>query len=1077
MAPSSAVLSKSFAGKVACSEIRKDEMHQLCSCTPRCGFSGYGSLKIHHHSLKIHPPCIYSSSSFLSGVNCRHHERISSQCWFSSFGFLSEPSTMAAFIEQQHFAPSLTQTTLRFSKTSRTSNSVLRSCSTDVAVNLFSDCPCVGNVLFAKHHNFSSPKSFEVSRPPLVWSPPRSFSFPLCSKEFSCRSIISTTFRLQTSICALPQLRTETSFVADSSSCKEIPSTTRVEFELDNSRGDFASSDWSPVGAHNNSLQRQSKSLKKAGKVTMPQNPIASPSTLGQETRAALPRQQVMSSLAVVRGNASGTQTSSSDSSLSKLHKQLEDQAGGGNNAAAAVTTTTKPLDGEAAAKLRERLREQRQKGMQAIRDQMKGRGQPDSEMNEDVSYAVDPDTLTPGEFVVHKRVGIGRFIGTKYEIPAGKEKPAKYIFLKYADGVAKLRAKQAHRLLYRYHLPGETGRPPALNKLNDTTLWEKRKTKGKVAIQKLVVNMMELYIHRLKQTRPPYPRNEEAMQAFATKFPYDATPDQEQAFLDVERDMLERETPMDRLICGDVGFGKTEVALRAIFRATAAGKQVMVLAPTTVLAKQHYQVIQERFAMYPNVEVALLSRFQKDSEKKEIAAGIQEGSLSIVVGTHALLGSRIQYHNLGLLIVDEEQRFGVRQKERITSLKTTVDVLTLSATPIPRTLYLALSGFRDASLITTPPAERRPIVTHLLEFQPDLVKSAVNFELTRGGQVFYVVPRVKGIEETKAALESYFPHVGIAIAHGQQSAYALEESMERFAEGETLILLCTSIVESGLDIRRVNTIIVEDIHLFGLAQLYQLRGRVGRADREAHAYMFHPRKELLSDDAVERLVALEECCGLGQGFQLAERDMAIRGIGSVFGEKQSGDVGKVGVDLYLEMLFEGLKKVLHSLIFDLSLFHVELDLEVDTHIPGTYVHSAAEREKVMNDAEKAAKESMRALMVFTNRLRSDYGKEPPTIEMLLKTMYVKRIAADLGIHRIRTRGKTVVMETNMELEAFDMLASAVSSDTLRASLSYERGRIEMKGLIGLPVDRQMERIFVCLAEMRNGLPSFVKYI
>jgi len=272
-------------------------------------------------------------------------------------------------------------------------------------------------MLFAKHHNFSSPKSFEVSRAASFWSPPRSFSFPLCSKEFSCRRIISNTFRLQTSICALPQLRTETSVVADSSSCKEIPSTTHVEFELDNSRGDFASSDWSPVGAHNNSLQRRSKSSKKAGKVTMPQNPIASPSTIGQETRAALPRQQVMSSLAVVRGNASGTQTSSSDSSLSKLHKQLEDQAGGGNNAAAAAATTTKPLDGEAATKLRERLREQRQKGMQAIRDQMKGRGQPDSEMNEDVSYAVDPDTLTPGEFVVHKRVGIGRFIGTKYEV------------------------------------------------------------------------------------------------------------------------------------------------------------------------------------------------------------------------------------------------------------------------------------------------------------------------------------------------------------------------------------------------------------------------------------------------------------------------------------------------------------------------------------------------------------------------------------------------------------------------------------------------------------------------------------
>ena len=801
--------------------------------------------------------------------------------------------------------------------------------------------------------------------------------------------------------------------------------------------------------------RRKGRAAKKAGSTRLS-------STEDQQPAISPP-------VAVTSENPGSHQTRST--LLDDLHHQLENEVNRSGGAA-----SDKPLDGEAARKMKERLQEQRRQGMQAISNTMKQRGQGLGGEGAAFSYAVDPDTLSVGEYVVHKRVGVGCFIGIKYEIPAGKEKPVKYIYLKYADGVAKLRAKQANRLLYRYFSPGEVGRAPTLSKLNDTALWEKRMSKGKVAIQKLVVNMMELYIHRLKQTRPVYPKNKKLMASFAARFPYTETVDQRQAILDVLRDLTERETPMDRLICGDVGFGKTEVALRALFLAAAAGRQAMVLAPTTVLAKQHYDVIRERFTGY-DIKVALLSRFQKDIEKKEVIAGISDGSLSIVVGTHSLLGSQIRYHNLGLLVVDEEQRFGVRQKERITSMKTSVDVLTLSATPIPRTLYLALSGFRDASLITTPPAERRPIVTHLHEFNPEVIKKAIHFELQRGGQVFYVVPRVKGMEETRAILESYFPDVGIGLAHGQQSAAALEESMEHFSEAKCLILLCTSIVESGLDIRRVNTIIIEDVQLFGLAQLYQLRGRVGRADREAHAYMFHPSKENLSDDALERLVALEDFCGLGQGFQLAERDMAIRGIGSVFGEKQSGDVAKIGVDLYLEMLFEGLSKVDHQKLPEVAFQDVQLDLAVSTHIPGDYVTSAALRDKVMHDVEKAANESMNALMLFTNRLRNEYGPEPPTVEMLLKTFYVKRLAADLGIHRIRTRGKTVVMETHMEPEAFEMLSVAITSPSVQDSLSFEPGKIEMKGLIGLPVERQLERVFVCLAEMRNGLPSFVKYM
>lgn len=350
-----------------------------------------------------------------------------------------------------------------------------------------------------------------------------------------------------------------------------------------------------------------------------------------------------------------------------------------------------------------------------------------------------------------------------------------------------------------------------------------------------------------MKQTRPVYPKDLKLIASFAANFPSTETLDQQQAIADVERDMTKRETPMDRLIYCDVGFGKTEVALRALFIADSAGRLAMVLAPTTVLAKQHYDVIRQRFAGY-DTKVARLSRFKKDWEKKEVIAGISDGSLSIVVDTHSLLGSQIRYHNLGLLIVDEEQRFGVKQKERITSVKTTVDVLTLSAIPIPRTLYLALSGFRDASLITTRPAEGRPITAHLKEFNPYIVKKAIDFELKRGGQVFYVVPPVKGMEETKAILESYFSDIGIGLLTASK-AQLLWRPMEQFSKGTYLIPLCPSIMESGLDIRRVNTIIIEDVQLFGLAQLNQLQGRVGRSDREAHAYMSHPSKDLLSDD------------------------------------------------------------------------------------------------------------------------------------------------------------------------------------------------------------------------------------
>lgn len=714
-----------------------------------------------------------------------------------------------------------------------------------------------------------------------------------------------------------------------------------------------------------------------------------------------------------------------------------------------------------------QQVKEQQQRGLQKLKG--------DSSKDGVFSYKVDPYTLRSGDYVVHKKVGIGRFVGIKFDVPRDSSEPIEYVFIEYADGMAKLPVKKASRILYRYNLPNESKKPRTLSKLSDPSAWERRRIKGKVAVQKMVVDLMELYLHRLKQRRHPYPKIP-AMAEFASQFPYKPTPDQKQAFMDVEKDLTERESPMDRLICGDVGFGKTEVALRAIFCAISAGKQAMVLAPTIVLAKQHYDVISERFSIYPNIKVGLLSRFQTKSEKEEYLQMIKRGDLDIIIGTHSLLGNRVAYNNLGLLVVDEEQRFGVKQKEKIASFKTSVDVLTLSATPIPRTLYLALTGFRDASLISTPPPERVPIRTHLSAYGEDKVISAIKCELDRGGQVFYVLPRIKGLEEAMEFLEQSFPDVKIAIAHGKQYSKQLEETMERFARGDIRILICTNIVESGLDIQNANTIIIQDVQQFGLAQLYQLRGRVGRADKEAHAHLFYPEKSLLSDQALERLTALEECRELGQGFQLAERDMAIRGFGNIFGEQQTGDVGNVGIDLFFEMLFESLSKVDEHRVISVPYHSVQLDLHVNPHLPSEYINYLENPMEMINNAEKAAESSISSLMQFTENLRRQYGKEPYSMEILLKKLYVKRMAADLGITRIYSTGKMVCMKTNMSRKVFKLIIHSVASETHRNALLLEDGLIKAELLLELPREQLLNWIFQCLAELYASLPTVIKY-
>ncbi|KAL2240699.1 UNVERIFIED_CONTAM: ATP-dependent DNA helicase, chloroplastic [Sesamum indicum] len=731
---------------------------------------------------------------------------------------------------------------------------------------------------------------------------------------------------------------------------------------------------------------------------------------------------------------------------------------------------STRPtMDSEEADMYIRLVKEQQQRGLQKLKGDRRGGA------SGAFSYMVDPYTLRSGDYVVHKKVGVGRFVGVKFDVSKASSEPIEYVFIEYADGMAKLPVKQASRMLYRYNLPNETKKPRTLSKLSDTSAWERRRIKGKVAVQKMVVDLMELYLHRLKQRRLPYPKSP-AMADFAAQFPYEPTPDQKQAFMDVERDLTERENPMDRLICGDVGFGKTEVALRAIFCVVSAGKQAMVLAPTIVLAKQHFDVISERFSRYHNIKVGLLSRFQTKSEKETHLQMIKHGDLNIIVGTHSLLGDRVVYNNLGLLVVDEEQRFGVKQKEKIASLKTSVDVLTLSATPIPRTLYLALTGFRDASLISTPPPERVPIRTHLSAYTKEKVLSAIRHELDRDGQIFYVLPRIKGLEEVMEFLAQSFPNVGIAIAHGKQYSRQLEETMEKFAQGHIKILICTNIVESGLDIQNANTIVIQDVQQFGLAQLYQLRGRVGRADKEAHAYLFYPDKSLLSDQALERLAALEECRGLGQGFQLAERDMAIRGFGNIFGEQQTGDVGNVGIDLFFEMLFESLSKVDEHRIVSVPYQSVQFNMNLNPHLPSEYINYLENPLETINEAENAAEKDIWNLIQFTENLRRQYGKEPYSMEILLKKLYIRRMAADLGITKIYTSGKIVVMKTKMSKKVFKLMIDSMASEIHRTSLVFEDGLIKAELLLELPREQLLNWIFQCIAELYASLPALIKY-
>ncbi|MBD2682967.1 MULTISPECIES: transcription-repair coupling factor [Nostoc] len=675
-------------------------------------------------------------------------------------------------------------------------------------------------------------------------------------------------------------------------------------------------------------------------------------------------------------------------------------------------------------------------------------------------SKQVDPNKLRPGDYVVHRNHGVGKFV--KLESLTINDETRDYLVVQYADGLLRVAADQLGALS-RFRAGGD--KAPELNKMTGKA-WENTKNKVRKAIKKLAVDLLKLYAARSQQQGFSFPSDMPWQEEMEDSFPYQPTTDQLKAVQDVKRDM-ESDRPMDRLVCGDVGFGKTEVAIRAVFKAVTAGKQVALLAPTTILTQQHYHTLKERFAPYP-VNVGLLNRFRSAEERRDIQKRLATGELDVVVGTHQLLGKGVSFKDLGLLVVDEEQRFGVNQKEKIKSLKTQVDVLTLSATPIPRTLYMSLSGIREMSLITTPPPTRRPIKTHLAPLNPESVRSAIRQELDRGGQVFYVVPRVEGIEETTASLREMIPGGRFAIAHGQMDESELESTMLTFSNGEADILVCTTIIESGLDIPRVNTILIEDAHRFGLAQLYQLRGRVGRAGIQAHAWLFYPKQRTLSDAARQRLRAIQEFTQLGSGYQLAMRDMEIRGVGNLLGAEQSGQMDAIGFDLYMEMLEEAIREIRGQEIPQVE--DTQIDLNLTAFIPADYITDLDQKMSAYRAVATA--KSKGELKQIAAEWSDRYGTLPVPANQLLRVMELKQLAKKLGFSRIKPENKQhVVLETPMEEPAWNLLAANLP-DNLKTRFVYSPGKVTVRGLGVFKADQQLQSLIDAFAKMQGAIPE-----
>jgi transcription-repair coupling factor (superfamily II helicase) len=597
-------------------------------------------------------------------------------------------------------------------------------------------------------------------------------------------------------------------------------------------------------------------------------------------------------------------------------------------------------------------------------------------------------EDLKAGDYVVHHQHGVARYGGMVTRAIGGVERD--YLLLEYR-GDDKLYVPSDQIDAVRHYTGGEA---PSVHRMGGSE-WNKAKAKVRAAVQEIAQELVVLYQKRVHTPGFTFGADTPWQRELEDAFPFQETPDQLKAIADVKDDM-EAASPMDRLVCGDVGFGKTEVALRAVFKAVQDGKQAAILVPTTLLAQQHFQTFGDRYAAYP-VRVEVLSRFLTPGQAKKVVQGLADGSVDVVIGTHRLLSEDVKFRDLGLLVVDEEQRFGVGHKESIKKLRTDVDVLTLTATPIPRTLEMSLTGIRDLTLLNTPPAERQPILTYVGEFDERAVGEAIRRELLREGQVFFVHNRIQDIEQVSARLRELVPEARIAVAHGRLDEGSLERVVIDFWEGQYDVLVCTTIIESGIDMPTVNTLVVDRADMLGLGQLHQLRGRVGRAGMRAYAYLFYPPERSLSEEAYERLKTIGEATELGSGFKIAMRDLEIRGAGNLLGTGQSGHIAAVGYDLYCQMVTEAVAELKGEPIREPA--EIKLDVPLDANLPATYVAK-----------EELRLEAYRRLAAVTTEVEVDdiraewldrYGPMPPEAEALLDVARLRAECARLGIREV----------------------------------------------------------------------------
>ncbi|WP_183771270.1 transcription-repair coupling factor [Catenibacillus scindens] len=601
---------------------------------------------------------------------------------------------------------------------------------------------------------------------------------------------------------------------------------------------------------------------------------------------------------------------------------------------------------------------------------------------------------LSVGDYVIHENHGLGVYQGIEKVEVDGVTKD--YIKIQYAAGGNLYILATQLDMIQKY--AGAGGRHPKLNKLGGPE-WGKTRAKVHKAVRELATDLIRLYAARESKTGFAYSPDTVWQREFEEMFPYEETADQLTAIEATKKDM-ESTKIMDRLICGDVGYGKTEVAIRAAFKAVQDGKQVVLLVPTTILAQQHYNTFVQRMKDYP-VTVDLLCRFRSKAQQTATLKELKKGMVDILIGTHRVLSKDVEFKDLGLLIVDEEQRFGVTHKEKIKKMKENVDVLTLTATPIPRTLHMSLVGIRDMSVLEEPPMDRMPVQTYVMEFNEEMVREAINRELSRGGQVYYVFNRVNGIQEMAAAISRLVPDAQVAYAHGQMNERELEKIMYGFINGEIDVLVSTTIIETGLDISNVNTMIIHDADKLGLSQLYQLRGRVGRSNRTAYAFLMYRRNTILREVAEKRLSAIREFTELGSGFKIAMRDLEIRGAGNLLGEQQSGHMEAVGYDLYCKMLNEAVKEQRGEEVEED--FETTIDLDMDAYIPATYIRN--EFQKLDIYKRIAAISSQEEYEEMADELMDRFGELPKAVQNLLGIALVKALAHSAGVSAITHRG------------------------------------------------------------------------